>query len=353
MSVSIQIKHQVAVYGTVFGAVLIVLGLGAIMAGGYVFMNPPVEETPPQETDVQEFSVAIDHSAEVVQQTPLYEPPATVENQPVYFINGTPTLRLHAVTDMPDDREINVTHELRLYREVSFQDTLFWDEQETLAIDSAVVEDGQLLVEADLEIESVAGRNAEIRQLVDGIGSVSTGIQLRTIYETESVEGDAYEGELLAQSELEITDRAYWLSDEPSASSTESVTIPGSVDEQPPDTTVVGALGALAILLIGGGIGLIVWSARTADVRELEEQVYRSRYDEWISEGDFPTNAGKQYVYISSLEDLVDIAIDTGKRVIHDPDLETYGVVDDDLVYYHARDPMTIDSWVNFTRDSS
>jgi hypothetical protein len=136
-----------------------------------------------------------------------------------------------------------------------------------------------------------------------------------------------------------------------SATETHSQTTPGETRQQPPDLPFVIGLGLLGIALIAGGTGAAFWSSRIADVRGLEEQVYRYRYDEWISEGDFPTDAGKQYVYINSLEDLVDIAIDTGKRVIHDPELESYGVVDDDLVYYHASDPMTIDSWVNFTRE--
>ncbi len=354
MSTSVRIKYQVAVYGTVLGAVLVLLGLAAFAAAGHVYTNPTVEEIPPQETDVQEFATSIEHSAEVVEPTPLYEPPATVENQPVYFLNATPELRLEATADLPDDRPVNTTHELRVYREVTFEDTVFWDEKETLAIERSVVEDGQLRIEADLDVRSVSDRTAEIDGLVGGVGSVSTGIRLRTAYETESTEGQAYEGELNTESELEITDQAYWFEDsELQDSATEGQMTEGSIEEQPPNVQLVAALGGLGAVLIVVGFGLVTWSARTADVRELEEQVHRMRYDEWISEGDFPTDAGKQYVYINSLEDLVDIAIDTGKRVIYDPELETYGVVDDDLIYYHSSDPTMLDSWVNFTRDGN
>jgi hypothetical protein len=353
MSTSTRVKHQVAVYGSVVGAVLVVLGIAAIAAGGYVYANPPTEEIPPQETDVREFSTTVDHSAEVVEETPLYEPDTTIENQPVYFINGTPELRLEATANVPDDRPVNVSHRLTLYREVAFQETVFWDEQETLAADRAVVEDGQLRAEAELDIPSIAARNAEVGGVVADLGSVTTGVRLRTTYETESAGGEPYEGELTTNSRLRVTEQAYWFESDFGASATESQTTEGTIREQPPNFTLVGALGGGGLVLILGGFGLAYWSSRTADVRDLEEQVYRARYDEWISEGDFPTDAGKQYVYINSLEDLVDIAIDTGKRVIHDPELEVYGVVDDDLVYYHASDPMTIDSWVNFSRDES
>lgn len=349
MSTSARLKHQAAIYGSVVGAVLIVLGVAAIAAGGYVYMNPPVEEIPPQETDVQSFELSVEHSAEITERTPLYEPGTTIENQPVYFINGTSDLRLEAIANVPDDRAVNVSQTVILYREITFQDTTFWDEQEVLAADQAIVEDGQLRTEADLGIPSVAARTSEIQEITANVGSVSTGIRMRTTYEAESVEGERYDGELLADSEIEITDRAYWFEEELSDSQAHSQTTQGTVQEQPPELSVVAGLGLLGIVLIIGGAAFAVWSSRSVDVRKLEEEVYRARYDEWISEGDFPTGASKQYVYINSLEDLVDIAIDSGKRVIHDPELEAYGVIDGDLVYYHASDPMTIDSWVNFT----
>jgi hypothetical protein len=353
MSTSTQVKYQVAVYGTVAGAVLVVLGIAAIAAGGYVYMNPPTEEIPPQETDVQEFSTSVDHSAEVVRDTPLYEESETLENQPVYFINATPTLRLEAVATVPDDRTVNVSHQLFIYRAITFEGTTFWDEEVPLAADQAEVEDGQLRIEAELDPASVSNRTSELNNVVSGVGSISTSLRLRTTYRTQSTDGEPYEGELTSQSAIQITGQAYWLEGDLQASTTESQMTEGTVRQQPPNFFFVGLLGIGGIALILGGIGLGYWSSETADVRGLEEQVHRARYDEWISEGDFPTDAGKQYVYINSLEDLVDIAIDSGKRVIHDPELETYGVVDEDIVYYHASDPTTIDSWVNFSRSES
>jgi hypothetical protein len=366
MSTSDRVKYQAAIYGGIVGAVLVVLGVAAIVTGGYLYMNPPTPEEPtapdgPEPvTETIEFRTSIQHSAEVVEPTPLYEDPAAVspiENQPVYFRNGTPDLQLEAVAELPADQSVNVTsHNLTVYREVTFEGTTFWDEERVLASDSGTVEDGQLSVGHELDIAAVSARDSEIANAVSGAGSVSSGIRLRTEYNSEA--GD---GTLTVESDLQITGQAYWLTNnELEDVATEEVVVSApeeggdqAAPEPDPNLTVVGGLALLGIVLIGGGIGLARWSSRDADVRELEEKVHRSRYDEWISEGDFPTDAGKQYVYINALEGLVDIAIDTGKRVIYDPELETYGVVDDDLVYYHASDPTTIDSWVNFTREES
>jgi hypothetical protein len=353
MPVSVRVKYQAAVYGGLLGAVLIVLGIASLGAAGYTYANPPTEQIQPQETDIQQFETTIEHRAEVTRSTPLYNATETVENQPVYFINATPTLQLTAVATLPDDRAVNASHTLLFYRQVAFQGTTFWEETEVINSEQAVVEDGELRIEAELDIPSEMAQTSEIDTAVADVGSVTTGIRLRTTYQTESAGGQPYEGELTTQSVLQTTGTAYWFGSDLAASQTESQMTEGRVETQPRNFTAIGALGLLGIVLIAGGFGLASWSSRSADVQGLEEQVYRSRYDEWISEGDFPTDAGKQYVYINSLEDLVDIAIDTGKRVIHDPELETYGVVDDDLVYYHASDPTTIDSWVNFTRDES
>lgn len=348
MSTSVRIRHQVGVYGTAIGAVLVVLGVVAILAGGYVYMTPPTEEIPPQETDSQTFETTVEHSADVVNPTPLYDPPGTVRNQPVYFLNGTPQLRIEVVADVPEGREVTTTHNVTVYREATFRETAFFAETETLIEETATTEDGETRAEAILDVPATAGRTAEVRNTIGGTGTVETGVRVRTTYETTPDDGPEYEGVLRTDSELELTERAYWLVEEEiAASETETRTTEPVVRQQSPNVPVVLGLLLLGLASIAGGVRLASWS-RTVDIESLETQVHRSRYDEWISEGDFPTDAGKQYVYINSLEDLVDIAIDTGKRVIYDPELDTYGVLDGDMVYYHSSDATTIDSWVNF-----
>lgn len=348
MSTSARIKRQLAVSGRALGAVVVVLGIAAIAAGGYVYTTPPTEEVPSQRIDVQEFETEIEHSADIVEPTPLYRPPGTVRNQPVYFLNGTPELRITVNATVPDDRAVTVQHNLTVYREATFRETTFFEEETTRINRTETTEDGLVQAQTTLDIPAVAERTAEVRNAITGTGTVTTGIRLRTSYEAPSTEGGTYQGTLTTESEFELTERAYWLaSSDLAASQTESRTTEPRVNEQSPNVPVVVALVVAGLGAVAGGVRLASWS-RTVDVEALETEVHRSQYDEWISEGDFPTDAGKQYVYINSLEDLVDIAIDTGKRVIYDDELDTYGVLDGDMVYYHATDATTIDSWVNF-----
>jgi hypothetical protein len=41
-------------------------------------------------------------------------------------------------------------------------------------------------------------------------------------------------------------------------------------------------------------------------------------------------------VYVSHLADLVDVAIDTNKRVIYDAAEKMFFVIDDPILYYHS-----------------
>jgi hypothetical protein len=100
---------------------------------------------------------------------------------------------------------------------------------------------------------------------------------------------------------------------------------------------------------IGGvvalGLGLAVaglWFTRLRDVGEdLDRQIQHQRYVEWISEGTLDVVDTDEGISVSTVEDLVDVAIDTDKRVIYDPERELYAVVDDKTIYYH-RPP---DAW--------
>ncbi|WP_157744227.1 DUF5305 domain-containing protein [Halopenitus persicus] len=349
MSTSARVKRELAVYGGILGAALVLAGLLAIGGAGYVYTNPPVEDLPPEEYDVQEFGVTVSHSATVTGETPLYAEGQTVENKPVYFTNSTPELDLTVETSVPEGRDVEITHRLVVYHQGTFNDAQVWERQRTLIAEETVVSDGTHESTASVDVPDLVEEVNGYESAMAGVGSVSTQLRLETTYVSDAEGGGTYEGTLSGTVPFELGNDAYWLDGDLSASTTESQTRRRGTRQLPPDmTTVYGGLGT-GIVLILLGTGLIAWNVRGQDVHELEMEVIRSKYDEWISTGEFPADSDKQYIYITTLEDLVDVAIDTNKRVIYDPDLETYSVVDDDLIYYHAADPTQIDSWVGLS----
>lgn len=346
MSTSARIKRQLALRGGVLAIVLVVLGLAAIAGAGYVYTNPPVEEIPPEETNVQQFETSVDTIATVTGETPLYNQSETLRNLPVYFTNVSSNLTLSIQSSVPAEQPVNLTHRLTLYQEATRDGTVFWDRTRVLAAEDRTVTTGALRTNTTVNVSALSDDIGRIESAIGGVGALATEVRLTVTYES-----DSYSGELTSSSPINIAENAYWLQSELSASQTQSQTTGGGTRQLSPDMTLVGGLAILGLLLLAGGVALALWSSRGVDVYELEMEVYRSQYDEWISEGEFPTGSNKQYIYISSIEDLVDVAIDTGKRVIYDPDLETYNVVDGDLIYYHAEDPTRVDSWLNFSSE--
>jgi hypothetical protein len=102
----------------------------------------------------------------------------------------------------------------------------------------------------------------------------------------------------------------------------------------------------VGISLIFAGVGLLSWNSQKTEIEELEDAVTREQYSEWISDGEFPTDLDKQHIYIDSLKNLVDIAIDTNSRIIYDSSIDGYSIVTDDVVYYYAADPASFSTWI-------
>lgn len=349
MSVGDRAKHQVALYGRTVSVIFLLVGLLAIGGGVYVYLTPSVEEVPPQQTDVRDFEASVQHSAVVVNSTELYEEGRRLEGQPRYFFRTTPILDLSAVATVPDDRPVSVSHRLVLTIRATAGERAFFERQRVLAAEEATVDDGRFVVNASMNASSVQQEASRIQDEVGTLGTVSTQLVLRTTYETESTQGDTYQGTLSSRSTVQFADQGYWLEGNLSTSTTESTTVGGGVRQQDPNMALVGGLALLGLVALGLAGLFTYWSSRKVDLEELKMRIDRSQYSEWISEGDFPSGQGKQYVYIESLEDLVDVAIDTNKRVIYDPEIETYAVADGAMIYYHAADPRSVSSWLDLS----
>lgn len=349
MSVSDRVKHQAALYGRTVSVIFLLIGLLAIGGAAYVYLTPPVEEIPPQQTDVQDFETTVEHSAIVANGTEIYDEGQRLVNQPRYFFRATPVLNLSAVATVPDDRPVTVSHRLVLSIQATADEASLFERRRVLATDEGTVEDGRFVLNTTLNANRVSSETNRIEDEVGTLGTVSTRLTLETTYETESTQGETYEGTLSATTTVQLANQGYWLEGNLSAGATESTTVGGGVRQQDPNMALVGGLGVLGLVaLVLAGL-FTYWSSRRVDLQELKMRIDRSQYSEWISEGDFPAGQSKQYVYIASLQDLVDVAIDTNKRVIYDPDVGTYAVPDGDIIYYHARDPRSVSSWLDLS----
>jgi hypothetical protein len=97
-------------------------------------------------------------------------------------------------------------------------------------------------------------------------------------------------------------------------------------------------------VLLAGAVA-VLYRSRRIDPVAVRTDMDRSRYDEWISNGEIPTKTRKDYIRTDSLEDLVDVAIDSNSRVIYDRNLDAYATVEDNLIYYFVTDETEFTEW--------
>lgn len=337
MSVRIRLLGLVSTYGFVLAVVLAVLGLLAIGAAGQTYLNPPVE-TVSEETHQQTITSEVHTAATVVNDTALYEENQELRDMPVYFVNATPNLTYQVRTTGPSDATFDVEQRLVLHMQAARGGDVFWESHRILAGDAATVDDGVHWVNATVDMTDIRTTIEEKQRAVGTMGSFEVQIRLDTTYETPQ-----YSGTLSASTALVTTGRGYWLESRPAASETHSQVETQTV-VQDPDLGRVGVLIGLGILGLIGAT-LVFRTYRTLDHEQLATQRARAKYEEWISNGEIPTKSEKEYVRVDSLEDLVDIAIDTSKRVIYDTELDAYAVVEGDLVYSYTTGDENLTDW--------
>lgn len=339
MSTANQLKQFVATQGHLVALVLVLVALAAL-GGAAMAYTSPTTTTVTEETAQQRVSTGVSSSAVVTGNTTLYPAGSRLENMPVYLLPVSPELRLEVRTSVPSGQAVDVTQRLTIVSRATREGEPFYTRQVPLINQSTRTSEGFVGSAATVNMSEFRNETQRTREQIGEVGSFDTRVELVVTYRT-----DRYQGELTAESPLVITDGAYWLGSTLEASRQHSTTQTRQVTQPPAPSSYLGLVGLALVALAGAGGAL--YGRRAFDVEALEAELVRTRYDEWISAGEFPTGTGKRYTSITTLEDLVDVAIDSNKRVLYDADLDIYAVVDGDLVYYYSPDPFDIDAWLD------
>ncbi|WP_254534837.1 DUF5305 family protein [Halomarina litorea] len=226
----------------------------------------------------------------------------------------------------------HVEQEIRIRYQVAHDGSVFWQESHLIAKNERTTSSGEFVTKTSLDIRDLDTRLDEIDSEIGQAGTVRVQLLVTVSYET-----DEYAGELTEAVPVRLTDSWYTIEAEP-LERTHSTPVTRKVP--------VPARGPIGYALAGGiGFGLLVVAGAIAisyhrgfDQRRLEQRVDEIRYSEWISTGSLSNSFAGTTVSIDSLEGLIDIAIDTNNRVIHDLDRNVYVVVEDAVVYYYSQD---------------
>lgn len=316
-----------------------VAGLFCLVGAGYVFVTPTTQ-TVSEEVNVQTVESAVGTSAVVTGNSTLYERGETLENRSAYFVPVTPNLSFHVDTAVPPDQDVTVTQRLTMNVVGVRGDDPFYQSEQVLIDEQRSVSDGRVVATRSVNVSAMREDIRTKRAETDGVGRFRVTLALNVTYQT-----DSYEGTLSTSAPFVISGQAYYLDGAVTADETHSETVQRDV-QRPSDPAEYGGL-AVAGLVLFGLCGAIIRIEDVSDPEELRTQISHSRHDEWISRGEFPTESEKQYISILTLADLVDVAIDTNRRVIYDPDIEVYAVIDGSEIYYYSLEDLHAHTWLN------
>ncbi len=329
-------------YAIVLVALLLLVAVGTW--GVYATHVDPGAETEERVVSAWSSTAEFDHGSTVQNDTGPFAEGEELTNRTVYFIRATPELDgQFSYRYDAGGGGVDAHTELELVvRAVDDEGEIYWQATEPLG-DARTEELGpgdrhELPFAVDVNA-TIARIDAIEEELGASPGTTETLVRARTTVDG-TVHGDpvseSYEHDL----RIEPDGSTYRVDENPAVERYESVrevTVP--VEYGP-----LRSVGTV-LLFVGSLIGLIglVAARRTdsllseAERRRIEHARERGEFDDWISRGRLPPEIRDHpRIEIESLEELVDVAIDSDRRVIEEPGAESYCVVDDGYLYAYT-----------------
>jgi hypothetical protein len=318
---------------------LIVAAVGGVLI--YTTHVEPGTVTDERTAQTWETSAGYDHAATVTSENPVFPVGATLENRPLYYTTVTPELdsTFRYGLEAPAG-ELAVTVDSTLViRSVDGEDgTEFWRVDRQLESRTATATPGRdATVPLALNISAV---RSEVDAIEEDLGSPgTTQVFVRTRMTAEgTVAGGSFSESGTYDMSVEPGGTTYSVAADGETTPHERTErVVREPDYDPvrlaagPVLLAFGLLGVFAVAIGRYRGTLVVTDDERATLATAREH---SEFDEWISAGEIPDAVrSRQAVRVTSLADLVDTAIDTDRRVIHDDADDTYHVVDGAVRY--------------------
>lgn len=325
----LRVRHALATASRWTVALFLVLGMVLAGVGLWTYAHPPTTDVVDRENE-QTVRSTLNVSANVTGNSSMFERGTRVSGLPVYFRSSMPRATLVRQTSVPADRPVEVTHELSLVYRVTREDELIWRDRTVLVADATTTESGSVVVRTPLDVREVTQRRREIRSEVGSAGTVSVVLRTNVTYRTGT-----YEGRLTDTTDVVLGSDWY---DVPPTTAERTharrVERTVAVGHQSPWPYAVPAGLGVGLVLVG--VATLVFRRRGSPAATARE-IHRRRHEEWISEGRLPPRPAG-VVTVETLDDLVDVAIDARKRVVHDVEDDRYVVVDGRTWYCYRPD---------------
>lgn len=327
--------------------------------GGYVtyatHVDPGTEMTQIEESSWSS-SGEYEHSGIVETDSTVFDAGTVLENQPAYMTAITPVLNgtYKYEYDASESGDLSVTVDtVRVLRAVDEADTFeYWRDESRLSSTSvdSLVPGEQIAAPFRFNISETRDRITTINSELQGSpGEIEIRVESRVRI---SGERNGHEVDDTQVHAIDIDDRGsvYRVETDGSLSNSDQETRQEPVA---PSYTPIRSIGTPLLFLASlmGVVGLAVGVRQNRfDISDSEREwlAYRAalaEFDEWISTGAIPDRAlDTTTVEVKTLEGLVDVAIDSDRRVIRDPNRNLCAVLLEETVYTYGQPANPFDS---------
>jgi cbb3-type cytochrome oxidase subunit 3 len=355
---SLQLRAFLNEWATVLIVMLLIASAGVGWWAYQINLEPNVE-TEQRLTEQWSESTAFSHSAPITNDSLPFAAGERASNRPLYYTSLSKELvGSYRYGYTADSGSVNVTTDTYLLIrggriENNNMTETYWEISEPLAADSETVAPGET---------HRLNFTVDIIEVLETIGTVeqqlaaSEGLVDVRVVSVSELSGnvDSDRVDTTYRSELPIV----------VSPSTFRVDTPATIDETHESFETVEVLAEPSPLQAYGSIvafGLVVmllilvaglrYSGYTKLTDQEQELIAikqaRERFTEWITTGEFPSEREyEQTVLVDSLEGLVDVAIDTNKRVIEDEQLGVSTVLDDTYIYIYIQPDSPARDWL-------
>lgn len=327
-------------------ALLVVLGL----VGGYVaYVTYTQTETVTEQRVASTATTSTDfqHGVTVQRDTIVFEEGIYLGGRTLYFSSLSPELNAtYSVRHGGDDPEpADARAELMLVlRSVGDDGTEHWRVSDTLATaEEASLEPGEPL-EANFKV-NVTNATARIDRIQSDLGASPGETQVLVTSETviAGEVGDEEFNETRSESlRINPGSGTYSVSVDVEGQNSHQALETVETEVEPSALSQYGSVALVFVSLVGIlgmliGRRMDVFELPQKEIERMEFESQRESLDEWISRGTLSGDEAETVMRLESLEDLVDVAIDSNRRVTELDD-GSYVVLVDGVRYVYEPD---------------
>lgn len=313
--------------------------LSLLLTGGlaYAYVSTPtsVTQTSKVSRPLYRWGGVLNASAVITKENPIWSPGERV-SLPVYPLDVAPLLEPTLRWEISgESADVNVTASIGVFYYVSYDGEKVFERTYNVSSASGV---NSVVVSIPVNVSDIVSRiEADVAFLK--LPRFESGIEIKgDVVYYGTIDGRPVSGSDSLNGNVEVSYGSVYTFTGDTANGTgkytETVTFTRPINETRRALFLAGSLLTGIMVVIAVALRLL-FNPSVQEIKKVRELAELKKYRKWISTGKLPESYvhSPPKVEFPSLGDLVETAIDHGKRVIHDPERGLYFFVDGGVLY--------------------